>query len=326
MIGPIVGPVALAKRQHSGRKGDDEEQSHRDRQSPQPAGAAASPVEIGSLVGAPGLEELLLEGVEVGGVGGGPVVGGGEAAAAVEAFRLAARGVPVVRGVGELLVHAAAVAVVVEPCGQARPFAQQRFVGDFGGLLVGGDEPSFDEGGEHFRRGRVTGGELVEAGAPTHVAGCVVFGGPGEAQEHLARDALLVGVEVVVDTVGEARDGGAHTAGLRVGHEGEAATAPAFPHLEQRGRQQGERAGFAGDVGGDRVGESYFEREPGVTRGRLDGAADLVVAHRAHEHVVALEPIGQRGVARARAVVVSAQGRDHGDRAVGRGGRFEQRR
>ena len=61
---------------------------------------------------------------------GGPVEGGGEAGAAVEGALVAAGRVPFGGALGDVAAQAAALAVLLDPFAQARPFAQQRFVGD----------------------------------------------------------------------------------------------------------------------------------------------------------------------------------------------------
>ena len=83
-------------------------------------------------------EEILLEGVGVVGVSGGPFEGAVEAAAAVQVAGVASLLVPGPGGVGEVALHTQAVAIVVEPASQARPLAQQRLVRDLDGRLPGG--------------------------------------------------------------------------------------------------------------------------------------------------------------------------------------------
>ena len=72
------------------------------------------------------LEEVLLEPGE--GDGGGHLVGGFEAGAAVEGGVVVGGGVPVVGGDGEGPPDPDGVAVGVDPTHQAGPFAQQGFV------------------------------------------------------------------------------------------------------------------------------------------------------------------------------------------------------
>ena len=67
---------------------------------------------------------------------GGPVEGGGEAGAAVELALVAAGCVPLAGGLGEVAAQAAALAVLLDPFAQARPFAKQGFVGDLDGAFA----------------------------------------------------------------------------------------------------------------------------------------------------------------------------------------------
>ena len=81
-------------------------------------------------------DEVALELVELERVIGRPVEGGGEAGAAVELALVAAGRVPLAAASRDVAAQAAALAVLLDPLAQARPFAQQRFVGDLDGALA----------------------------------------------------------------------------------------------------------------------------------------------------------------------------------------------
>ena len=61
---------------------------------------------------------------------GGPVECGGEAGAAVELALIAPCRVPFGRRLGDVAAKPAPFGVLFDPLAQARPFAQQRLVGD----------------------------------------------------------------------------------------------------------------------------------------------------------------------------------------------------
>ena len=84
-----------------------------------------------------------------------------------------------------------------------------------------------------------------------------------------------------------------------------------LPELEQRGRQQRQRARPALDVGEQRVDELGLDLQAGAPRGQLDRAAQLVAAHRPDEHVAGAEQPRELRVLRAAAVEVGADGDQH---------------
>ena len=80
--------------------------------------------------------ELALELVQLERVVGAPVERGGEAGAAVELALIARRRVPFGRRLGDVTAKPAPFGVLFDPLAQARPFAQQRLVGDLDGALA----------------------------------------------------------------------------------------------------------------------------------------------------------------------------------------------
>ena len=121
----------------------------------------------------------------------------------------------------------------------------------------------------------------------------------------------LLGVEPLVGALGQPRDGAAHAAGLLVGAQAQRAAVAPLPELEQRRRQQRQRAGLALDVGDQRIDRSGSTRRPARRGGQLDRPAQLVAAHRPDEHVVGAEQPRQLRVGGAAAVEVGADGDQH---------------
>jgi hypothetical protein len=159
---------------------------------------------LGPLPGDAGVQELPLERVQLRGVLVGPLPSGGEPCPAVQLVRVLA-GRPVLGGAGQVAVDAKALAVLVQPVAQRRPFTDQGLVGHLDGLILGGHQPRLDQPVEHGAEVGVVaqaGGELGARGPPASVLG----GLPelGEAQEDAAGDPLLP----VMELLSEHRVGG----------------------------------------------------------------------------------------------------------------------
>ena len=84
----------------------------------------------------------------------------------------------------------------------------------------------------------------------------------------LRATACCAGVELAVRLLGEPRDRAAHAARVLVGGVSQAPPVALLPELEQRGRQQRQRAGLALDVGHERVGELGLDAEAHARAGR----------------------------------------------------------
>ena len=165
--------------------------------------------------------------------------------------------------------------------------------------------------------------ELDERDTPADVVGA--FAGLGEAQQQQPARALFVGGELPVGVLGEPGHRAADPARVVIAGVGEDPAAAAHPGLQQRRGQQRERARLAGHVGGDRVGEPGFERQRRPVGGFLDRGVDLGVGHRSDEQLTLGDQPRERRAHGEAAVVVRPE-RDHdGGRAVGRGGRSDDR-
>ena len=134
---------------------------------------------------------------------------------------------------------------------------------------------------------------------------------------------LLVGVEPLVGVLGQPRDGALDAAACARRRRGAGARpSRALPQLEQRGRQQRQRAGLALDVGEQRVDELRLDAQAGALRRALDRAAQLVARIGPTSTWLAPSSARQLRVGGAAAVEVGAHG-EHDD-AVARASRDER--
>ena len=266
-----------------------------------------------------GGEEVLLELGE--GDGGGDLVGGFEAGAAVEGGVVVGGGAPVVGGGGEGPSDADGVAVGVDPAGEAGPFAQQGFVGDFDGgfagdgVVVGDDEPvgpvRVDDHG-------VDAGELLEGGTAAEVVG-VVAGGD-QLGEQAADVVAPVGRGGVVEVFGAAGERAGDAAEVLVGGGGDGGVQALFEQLGEGELQEGQRPGAGDDVadhGGDQAG---LEADPDALGGHDDGVLELGGGHGGDREGVGAHHRAQRGVLEGQVELVGAQGRHHPQGVLGPGG------
>ena len=262
--------------------------------------------------------------VEVERMIGGPVERGGEAGAAVELALIARRRVPLGRRLGDVAAKPAPFGVLLDPLAQARPFAQQRLVGDLDAPLRHRDEAAVGQRREHV--GHVLVALQVELGERRAAANRgIAFALADQAQHQRAHERLALVGDAGVGALGEARDGAVHAAGLAVRGEGERVVVPLLPELEQGGGQQRQRARLALDVVDQRVGELRLDPQPHPAGGQLDRAPQLRGLHRPDQNMVRAEQLGECRIGGEAAVEVRAQ-RDHDDRAAVRiGGRAGER-
>ena len=190
--------------------------------------------------------------------------------------------------------------------------------------------PTRDEAapGEHVEHARdvlvAVGVELLERDAAADGAAAGVVA--GQPQQDAARDGLLAHGQARVRRLGQARDRAAHAAGAPVAGQPQAAALAPLPQLEQRGRQQRQRAGLALDVGEQAVDELGLDARPARGAGKLDRAPQLVALHRADEDMVGRHQRTSSGIRRAVAVEVGADGEHDGGVALARPPRRARRR
>ncbi len=112
--------------------GDGRRQQHRDPDEQAAQAPVGAPDALGLLLGRLAAlgDELALELVDVERVIGGPVEGGSEAGAAIEFALVAPCRVPFGRRLSDVTAKPAPFGVLFDPLAQARPFAQQRLMGD----------------------------------------------------------------------------------------------------------------------------------------------------------------------------------------------------
>ena len=127
------------------------------------------------------------------------------------------------------------------------------------------------------------GGERVDDGAAVRVGvdlvpresaarvGRVVARGH-EPEEEPSSDRALVVVEPFVRVLGRLRDRTDDTAGRPEPVERQHRAAPAQPRLQQRVRDERQRAGLVARLVEDRLGQAGFEPQPGALRRAFDRA------------------------------------------------------
>ena len=178
---------------------------------------------------------------------GAPLQRDGQARVAVGVAGVAPALVPVARGVGDVTLHTAAPRVVLQPAAQARPLAQQRFVGY---LHRGGahrEQPALGERREYAGEVlSILALELCERDAPAHDRAALAL--PGQSQQKPARKPLVGEVEPAVRVLGHSRDRSAYAAGALVARVSQAPPVAVLPELEQCCGQQRECSGLVFDV------------------------------------------------------------------------------
>ena len=147
---------------------------------------------------------------------------------------------------------------------------------------------------------------------PAHDAARVALA--DQPQQHAARDGLLRGVELAERLLREPRDRAAHAAGALVGGVAQAPPSRRCHSSSSAVDSSGSAPGSSLDVGHQRVDELRLDAQAGALRRALDGPAQLVAPHRAHEYVVGGQQLAQLGIRRAAPVEVGAD-REHDDGA-----------
>lgn len=174
---------------------------------------AQAPVRSGKC-GTAFLRELALESIQssvaTGGVG--PLERRREASTAVELAPLAARVIPLARGLRQMLVNAPAVGVVVEPRRKPRPVLQESLVYELDGPVVCDQQPTLDQLCEDMRHALVVVGVEFRARHAPARGGLALAAGHQPEQDPPC-DLLLLLAEGMERRLGVAADCAAHTAG-----------------------------------------------------------------------------------------------------------------
>ena len=265
-------------------------------------------------------DEVALELVQVERVIGGPFERRSEAGAAVKLALIAPCRAPFGRRLGDVVAKPAPFSIPFDPLAQARPFAQQRLVGDLDGAIADGDEAAVGQRREHV--GQVVVAlevELGEGSAAAHRRLALALA--DQAQHDRPHQRLAPLGDAGVGALGQPRDGAVNAAGLVVGSQRERVVLPLLPELEQCGGQQRQRAWLALHVVDQRVGQLRLHPQPHPAGGQLDDTSQLRGLHRTDQDVVRTQQLGKSRVGREPPVEVGAQ-RDHYDRSALRiGGR-----
>ena len=196
------------------------------------------------------------------------------------------------RGRGDMVVQAAAVDVLRQPVGEARPSPQQRVVGDLDGFAVEHQQPAIDERPERIRRGGMVGWRdiLWSSAEPGLAAGPV--DGSDQSEQDPTRRRLDIRGHRRPRVLGQAGDGAGDAAGQGVAGQGELVASAPLPGFRQRRRHQRERPERVRGIGDDLVGQRPFDRQSGARRRALDDLSDLGAGRRADERGGVSQPGG----------------------------------
>ena len=217
-------------------------------------------------------------------------------------------------GLREPLAHSQIVPVVVDPLAQSRPGADQRLVHDLDAPVVDREQPLV---GERVDDGRL----FASVSISSHERRRRVSGvsSPGFTSRRNSRRATraLVVVEPFVGVLGRLRDGADDAAGRSEPVEREQRSAPAQPRLQQRVRDEGQRARLVAGLVEDRLGEAGFEPQSGALRRAFNRTHQLVAPHRADEDLIVADAVREPRIARARRIEVGPQSEHDSDVRVG---------
>ena len=223
-------------------------------------------------------------------------------------------------------MDAKALAVVVEPAAQAGPFPDERLMGQLDVRLAHRHQAGVHQSVKDRRQalGLVRSRrELGHGDASTRVHSALAE--LGQADEDVAGQGLLRGIELPVDGLCGAGYGTAHAPGGGVPLVGEHPPAPPLPRLEEGMRQQRQRPRLIGQVTQDDLGEAGLEAEARDPGRPVDGRGHLRPGHRAQQGGAGLEQVRELGVGGAVTEEVGADGEHHGRDAAGHRRRVDER-
>ena len=210
------------------------------------------------------------------------------------------------------------VAILVEPLLELGPMLEQRLVGDLGdgpAVLVSRqrDQPPIGIGKdlEHpphvgFRLAR--GDHVVDRRPAAGVPGA--FAERRHRQEGAPCDRLLIAAEAVVESFGLLGERAADPAELAHRVRRGDALPEAFPDPGQNEFQRGQGALAAESLLDQQVDRALVDLLAGGLRRLLDRAAQLVLAHHRHDHVLPGDQAGQLRMLVDRPQKIAAQGQD----------------
>ena len=179
---------------------------------------------------------------------------------------------------------------------------EQRLVHELDRGVVGDEQPFAHERREHALDTRVVlGVELGACHPPSRRRLVVAARGDEPQQDPAPGVAVLVGQRPKC-RLRMPRDRAPDAAGLLVRSERQRPAVAAQPEVDERGREQRQAAGLAGDVVDERVDQRRLDVEPCALRGALDRPAQLgsASAGRAGRGSGRRDPPAPRGVRGAR--------------------------
>ena len=292
-----------------GCRGEDEQNGQQRDELAQPARTAPYRGVFPGLGSQAGVEELAFPPGQRGIIAGRPVSGQGEAGTAVEDARIAVQRFPRAGRFGELAVQALPLPVLGQPVAQARPAADERFVGDLDAVPVEREQPAAGQVLQDEGDVRVGDVQLASCDAPFGVLGALTR--HRQAEEQVPRDALLMRVQRGVQGLGRPRECVVDAAGGLESGQGQGVSPAPSPGLHQGVGQQRQYAHLAEGVGHQGGQQGALDRVTGADSGLDDGLTQLVGAHRPDHDLSVAQRLDQVRVARAVRVEVGPDAQHH---------------
>ena len=140
----------------------------------------------------------------------------------------------------------------------------------------------------------VVGEHLAERRTPAGVVAPLAL--LDQAEEDATAEILLLGREPGIDRVRLSLQRPLDLADVAIHPDRQAVGLATPPQFLEGELEQRQRAGAAADVVHQQLDQPRLGLQAGQPRGAVDGAAELVVGHRADEHLVVGERGGQVGV------------------------------
>src|SRR5438067_12087264 len=181
-------------------------------------------------------------------------------------------------------VHSPSLQVLLEPALQPRPLAQKRFMCDLDRAVARRQQSRVREDREDLCDPLVVVRvELCERYTAADDRSCLAG---AEAKHDRPCRVLLLRVEPRVRLLRESRNGAANATGAPIGLVAETATVSAAPQLEQRGGEERQAAGLAGDIADQGLHERTLDLELRTVRRELDCPGEVARLHWPNQHVI----------------------------------------
>ena len=240
-------------------------------------------------------------------------------------------GAPLGRSGIQLALHTQRRAAPVDPLAQPWPGADQRLVRHLDGwrarrrVVVERQQPRAVVGGQHRIdqrfRARVAGPwrhKRLQLGTPRPAAGIFnTLAQRDQAQKHLARSRLAIGVKRQKRIFGAARQRAKHPADCQVRVARQHAAAAPLEQLGKRVLQQRQRAGLLANIGHDRGGQLGIDQRTSALGRGADRAAQLVGRERQGHLGAGTHQRAEAGHEQRPVVEIGPQRDDHAQPALG---------